>query len=118
VARWSIRPGNLRPARQPRPLLNSAPARLDYGQPFQLHISQTTAIHEVALVHMDPASPAVDGDPRYVSLRFTHGDGDWLDVVAPPDHRIAPLGQYLLFILDEHGVPSEGRFVHLDTARA
>jgi hypothetical protein len=99
-------------------LLNSAPTRLDYGQPFQLHITQTTAIHEVALVHTDPASPTVDGNVRYVSLRFTHGDGDWLDVVAPPDHRIAPLGQYLLFILDERGVPSEGRFVHLDTTRA
>lgn len=115
MARWSILPGNFRPSRQPRPLLNSAPTRLDYGQSFQLHITQTTAIHEVALVHTDPASPAFDGDSRYVGLRFTHGDGDWLDVVAPPDHRIAPPGQYLLFILDEYGVRSEGRFVHIDT---
>lgn len=115
MARCSNPPGNFRPARQPRPRLNSAPTRLDYGQSFQLHISQTTAIHEVALSHADLATPTFDGDRHYVGLRFTHGDGDWLDVVAPPDHGIAPPGQYLLFILDEHGVPSEGRFVHLDT---
>jgi len=108
-----ILPGSSQPARQPRPQLNSAPATLDYGQSFQLHISQAAAIREVALVQTDSVTPAFMGDPRYVGLRFTHGDGDWLEVVAPPDNRLAPPGQYLLFLLDEHGVPSEGRFVHL-----
>jgi Galactose oxidase-like, Early set domain len=36
-----------------------------------------------------------------------------LQVKAPANGNLAPPGYYLLFILDEHGVPSVARFVHL-----
>jgi galactose oxidase-like protein/VCBS repeat protein len=54
----------------------------------------------------------------YVELNFTHRGGNRLHVAAPPHPNIAPPGNYLLFLINSAGVPSEGRFINLRTTPA
>jgi hypothetical protein len=44
-------------------------------------------------------------------LSFTAGSGS-LSVVAPANANLAPPGNYMLFIVDTHGVPSVAAVVH------
>lgn len=50
-----------------------------------------------------PPIPDEGGRKRY-TFRLT----------SPPSSNIAPLGNYLLFAIDDRGVPSVGRFIRLD----
>ena len=51
-------------------------------------------------------------DQREVGLAFTAGSGS-LTVTAPPNGNIAPPGYYMLFILNNSGVPSVSTFVQV-----
>ncbi|MEV6654259.1 galactose oxidase-like domain-containing protein [Streptomyces sp. NPDC051219] len=42
-----------------------------------------------------------------------HRKGNTLRLQAPPSAKDAPPGHYMLFLLDEDGVPSTARFVYL-----
>ena len=53
-----------------------------------------------------------DFDQRVVSLSFTTGSAE-LSATAPPNGSIAPPGYYMLFLVNESGVPSVATFVHL-----
>ena len=48
---------------------------------------------------------------------FTLLGGDRIGCTAPPNGNVAPPGYYLLFVVDEHGVPSVGSFVQLRHAK-
>ena len=52
-----------------------------------------------------------------VGATFTSGSGV-LNVTAPPNSNIAPLGYYMLFLLNSAGVPSAAQFVQLTPAPA
>src|SRR5436305_13724248 len=51
-------------------------------------------------------------EQREVEMSFTAGSGA-LTVTAPPNGNIAPPGYYMLFILNNSGVPSVATFVQV-----
>ena len=55
---------------------------------------------------------AFDMDQRLVGLSFT-ASGSSLMVTAPPNGNIAPPGYYMLFVLNNSGVPSVAKFIQL-----
>jgi hypothetical protein len=48
-----------------------------------------------------------------VVLPIQSRTGANLVVAAPPSHAVAPPGYYLLFVIDDAGVPSLGRFLRV-----
>src|SRR6185295_15007584 len=56
---------------------------------------------------------AFDMDQRLVGMSFTAGSGS-LTVTGPPNSKIAPPGYYMLFLINDSGVPSVARFVLLN----
>lgn len=70
-------------------------------------------VTRAALIRPGAMTHAFDMEQRHVWLRVT-GDRDGsLSLEAPPDPHVAPPGYYMLFLLDEAGVPSEAAFVWL-----
>src|SRR5205823_196633 len=65
-------------------------------------------------VLMRPGSPtqSFDQGQRLVGLSFTAGTGT-LSITGPPNSNIAPPGYYMLFLLNNSGVPSVASFVQL-----
>src|SRR5262249_57911807 len=68
----------------------------------------------VALIRNGANTHACDMDQWMVSLSFARGGGA-LTVTAPPNANIAPPGYYMLFIVDDNGVPSVAPFVQLSS---
>jgi hypothetical protein len=100
--------------RGPRPVVDSAPQMITYGDAFEISTSTPQSIDAVALLRTGSVTHSFNMDQRYVELIITARLSGALIVQAPPNANIAPPGYYLLFIRDEHGVPSEARFVRID----
>jgi galactose oxidase-like protein/glyoxal oxidase-like protein len=93
-----------------RPSITSAPASVGYGENFT--VTTPDNIASVVLVRNGAVTHAFGMDQREVGLSFTAGSGS-LTVTAPPNGNIAPPGYYMLFLLNQSGVPSIASFVQL-----
>jgi len=89
-----------------------SPAAIAYGAPFQVHTPDAASIKSVVLVRPGAVTHAFDMEQRLVGLTFSAKYGV-VHAKAPANGNLAPPGYYLLFILNEQGVPSVARFVHL-----
>jgi hypothetical protein len=98
-----------------RPDITSAPGTVQYGQGFSVGTVTPNSIRKVSLVRLGSQTHAFDQNQRYVPLQFTAGAGG-LNVQAPANPNLAPPGYYMLFIVDDNGVPSVSKFVRLPAA--
>lgn len=98
-----------------RPSITAAPGTINYGQAFTVTTPSASSISSVVLVRNGSPTHAYDKDQREVALSFTAGSGT-LTVTGPPNSNIAPPGNYMLFILNQTGVPSVASFVQVTAA--
>jgi hypothetical protein len=95
-----------------RPSITSVPNAIAYGNAFTVATPDAANISSVVLVGNGTVTHAFGMDQREVGLSFTAGSGI-LTVTAPPNGNIAPPGYYMLFILNNSGVPSVASFVQV-----
>lgn len=96
-----------------RPVIQSAPSVIQYGQSFKLSFTSSTASNRVALIRNSCATHSVNMDQRYVLLAdLTNGSGTFT-VSAPARGNLAPPGYYMLYVTDQNGIPSVSASVHL-----
>ena len=95
-----------------RPTISSAPSSIAYGNAFTLQTPDAASISSAVLVRNGTVTHAFGMDQRLVGMSFTAGSGS-LNVTAPPNGNIAPPGYYMLFILNNSGVPSVALMVQL-----
>src|SRR5207245_9856372 len=95
-----------------RPSITSAPSSISYGNTITVQTPDAANISHVVLVRNGTVTHAFGMDQREVELSFTAGTGA-LTVTAPPNGNIAPPGYYMLFILNNSGVPSVATFVQV-----
>jgi hypothetical protein len=98
---------------QSRPKIQEAPATISYDTPFTVEATQANSIRRVALVRTGSVTHGFNSDQRYVACSFERTGPHRLRVTAPPTAAIAPPGFYLLFVVKQNRVPSEGRFVQV-----
>ena len=95
-----------------RPSIASAPSSISYGNAFTVQTPDAANISRVVLVRNAAVTHAFGMDQREVEMSFTAGSGA-LTVTGPPNGNVAPPGYYMLFILNNSGVPSVATFVHV-----
>jgi hypothetical protein len=88
---------------------------IGYGGAFQVQTPDAANISSVVLMRNGAVTHAFNMDQRYVGLAFTSGAGV-LSVTGPPNGNIAPPGYYMLFILNNAGVPSVATMVQISQA--
>jgi len=103
--------GNVIPA--PRPVITDVPAEIGYGGAFTIQTPNDADTGSVVLVRPGSTTHAFDMEQRLIGLSFSVSTPGTLTATAPPNGFIAPPGYYMLFILDQAGVPSVAKFVHL-----
>ena len=103
--------GNVIPA--PRPTITNAPAEIGYGAGFKIKTPNALEISALVLVRPGSVSHAFDMEQRLVGLTFSSSGSGTLRSTAPPNGSIAPPGYYMLFLINQAGVPSLAKFVHL-----
>ena len=100
-----------------RPSITAAPAKVVYGDTFEVGIDVAPAdIRDVTLVTPQSVTHHTNGDQRFVRLKVIGGEGGKLRVAAPSTANIAPPGFYMLSVVNQRGVPSASKFVHVEPA--
>jgi hypothetical protein len=99
------------PAARPQ-ITGLSSAALQYGQSFTITTPQAASIARVHLIRFSSVTHAFNQSQTLYRAAFTVVNGQ-LSVTAPATGRVAPPGPYLLFIVDDQGVPSEGKLVGL-----
>lgn len=97
-----------------RPTITVAPAAVRTGEHFVVNTPDAAQISRAAMVRSGSMTHAFNSDQRYVELVISQKDAGRVYLEAPPSAAIAPPGMYLLFLIDQAGVPSEGVFVRVD----
>ena len=97
-----------------RPSITDVQSTIKFNTGFAVdtpdnNITKATLMAPSAVTH------AVDMNQRYVALQVTQHDG-CVDLVAPPNANVAPPGWYMLFLLNDSGVPSEAKWVKLQSS--
>jgi galactose oxidase-like protein/PKD domain-containing protein len=96
-----------------RPVITGAPSAIGYNSvPFQVQTPDASTIASVVLIKPGSDTHAYDMEQRLLGLTFTATSGT-LTVNAPPNSNLAPPGYYMLFVLNQAGVPSVAKFVQV-----
>jgi hypothetical protein len=98
-----------------RPTITSAPAVLPYGGAFSVVTPNAASIASVSLVALGAVTHSINMSQRFVPLSFSAAGGS-LNVTGPANGNLAPPGPYMLFIVDNTGVPSVAAMVRMATA--
>jgi hypothetical protein len=97
-----------------RPTYNLSSSTMRYGVPFMVTTPNAASIRKVTIIRHASSTHAFDMGERLNTLSFQAAlDGQSLTVTPPAAGRFAPPGPYLLFILNDKGVPSVAQTVLL-----
>ncbi len=97
-----------------RPMVSGVPDSVDRGSHFKIKTPDPCAIVRVVLVRPMAVTHQTDSEQRVISLAFEPSGKGKLKVTAPGGMHpqgIAPCGYYMLFVIDQKGVPSVGEFI-------
>lgn len=94
-----------------RPAITASPNRLAHAQPVEVGTNRARQIAQVVLMRPEVVTHVTNTDQRLLELEFSVLSDERLQVQGPPTPAHMPQGYALLFLLDQDGVPSEGKFV-------
>ena len=95
-----------------RPTIDTAPDTLNIGDVFAMNVT-ASAVSRVTLVKTGAVTHSFNMDQRFLELQF-NGSGGTLSVTAPTSAAAATPGYYLLFVIDNNGVPSVGKIIKIN----
>ncbi|MDZ4805830.1 MAG: galactose oxidase-like domain-containing protein [Candidatus Eisenbacteria bacterium] len=95
-----------------RPSITSAPGLVGYGQQFFVATPDAGQVVRATLVRPSSVTHGFDQNQRFVELSLVRVAGG-LELAAPANGNLAPPGDYMLFIMNNAGVPSVSRIVRL-----
>ena len=102
-------------ARAAQARITSVPAEIDIGETFYLDIEGAQDVSRVTMIKTGSVTHSWNMEQRFVELTFVR-DGSRLKVQAPTRAPDAPPGFWMIFALDDKGVPSHARIVKVNVA--
>ena len=96
----------------PRPTISAAPTIVTYDDTFFLETPEGADIQNVTWISLGSVTHAFNENQRINHLAFSQTTGG-LSVTTPSDANLATPGYYMLFILNENGVPSVAHIIQL-----
>lgn len=100
-----------------QPIIHEFPREVSYDSEFRVRWTGARPIKSAALISPGSVTHSFNSHQRYVGLRILGRQSNSLTLLAPGDARVAPPGYYMLFVIDELGIPSHARFVRLGQPR-
>jgi hypothetical protein len=95
-----------------RPTVAGTPESIGYGQPFTVETPDAATVTKVTFIRLGSVTHAFDQNQRFLRLPFTR-TASGLTVTAPGSRTLAPPGHYMLFILNDRGVPSVAKIIKI-----
>lgn len=102
----------------PRPTLVDVrePVQMAVGGPevsVQVTNGAIRSGNGVVLMALGSVTHAFDQNQRYIPLEFTESQAGSINISPPVSYQHAPPGNYMLYVVNEEGVPSNGKHVLL-----
>ena len=94
-----------------RPVVTEFPEHIAHSQPFSITVDQARQIGKVVLMGLEVLTHVTNTDQRLLELKFRIVNDERLEIQGPPTAAHMPRGHCLLFVLNQQGVPSVGKFV-------
>ena len=88
-----------------RPELISSALSTSYGKQIQINTPDAINIQRVALIRNGSSTHAFNPDQRYVGLTFNAVNANTLSASIPADPSVLPPGYYMLWIINNAGLP-------------
>ncbi|MDQ3804269.1 MAG: DUF1929 domain-containing protein [Acidobacteriota bacterium] len=98
--------------RGPRPQITNAPPSVQYNQTFFVSTPDTN-ISRATLVRLGSVTHSFDQNQRFNELAIVSRVAGGLNLRAPADGNVCPPGHYMLFLLNDQGVPSVASIVQV-----
>ena len=95
-----------------RPTLSSESSLIDWGESMTATVGSGQKIDRVSLVSFGAVTHSFNMGQRFLELDFSQS-GDRLTIETPESANVAPPGFYMLFAMNEQGVPSEAKIVQI-----
>lgn len=96
----------------PRPVITKSPSLAKYNETFRVSTDSPLTISSVCLIAPGAVTHGLDMNQRRVPLAFT-STAEGLTVTAPSSPNLAPPGPYMLFVLNQNGVPAVAKMITL-----
>ena len=102
----------------PRPEITAAPALVHHGASFTIESPDAATIVKVVLVRPMAVTHQTDSEQRVLELPYVHDHANptRLGLTAPHGghpHSLAPQGHYMMFAVNNQGVPSAATWIYL-----
>ena len=97
----------------PRPTINRAPNDCGHGQAIQIDSPDAANIRWVSLVSPGATTHSFDSHQRLVDAPIGARGPNKLTATVPANPNIAPPGFYMLFLVDNTGVPSVAHWIRI-----
>jgi hypothetical protein len=96
-----------------RPTLGAVPTEWGYGQAVDLPSPQAGQLRFAHLIRPCVTTHSFDGSQRLVDLPIASQTAGKVRVQVPANRNLAPPGWYMLFVVNQGGVPSVASWIHL-----
>jgi hypothetical protein len=100
-------------SRGPRPQIIAAPEAVSYGGTFAIMTPQAATIRWASLLSCGVTTHSFDSGQRLVDLDIASRTNGALQAVVDKNPNLAPPGWYMLFLVDNQGIPSTASWVRL-----
>ena len=100
-----------------RPGITTAPTVVDVGRTVQVSVSSGRPVSRVTFVKTGSATHGWNMEQRFVDLPF-NAQGSTLSVQIPGRASDVPPGIWMMFVIDDAGVPSEAKLMRVNVASA
>ena len=96
-----------------RPTITPASAQCTHGQTIQITSPQAESTKWASLTSSCVTTHSFDSNQRLVDLDIVSRSGGGVKATGPQNRSIAPPGWYMLFLVDNNGIPSVGAWIQL-----
>jgi hypothetical protein len=93
-----------------RPSISAAPDSLTRGTSFTVSSPDAARISKVVLIRNGAVTHSFNAGQLYVPLQFSVGSGA-VTATVPTSATVVPPGPWMLFVVDDRGVPSVARML-------
>lgn len=99
--------------RGPRPVINNVPVEWNYGQTVIIASPQAGNLRWASIISPGIATHSLNSTQRLVDLDLVSQAGGTVRAKVTNEPNLAPPGWYMLFLVDNDGVPSVAKWIHL-----
>jgi hypothetical protein len=97
----------------PRPQISAAPTEATYGQTITISTPQALTTKWISLVRNGVTTHSFDSEQRLIDLEITGRAAGNLQVAVPVNPNLAPPGWYMIFLIDQDGIPSLATWIQI-----